>query len=66
MIRNQSETYIPKLFIYSQLLIVTEDFERQYHVIREKSQITIDVDGETESYKIFRSEKKQKRWVSMA
>ncbi len=39
------------------LSIVTDDFERQYRVLREKSRIAIDVDGETESYRIFRSEK---------
>lgn len=43
----------------SHLLIVTDDFERQYHIFREKSQTRIKVDGgKPECYKIFRNEKK--------
>ncbi|MEA3361072.1 MAG: DUF3883 domain-containing protein [Thermodesulfobacteriota bacterium] len=43
----------------SHLLIITDDFERQYHIFREKSQTRIKVnDGEPECYKIFRNEKK--------
>ena len=43
----------------SHLLIVTDDFERQYHIFREKSQTRIKVDGgKPECYKIFRNGKK--------
>jgi hypothetical protein len=43
----------------SHLLIVTDDFERQYRIFREKSQTRIKVDGgEPKCYKIFRNEKK--------
>jgi len=46
----------------SHLLIVTDDFERQYRIFREKSQTRIKVDGgEPKCYKIFRNEKKDSR-----
>ncbi len=41
----------------SDLLIVTDDFERRHCVLREEDEIIIDVDGEIESYKIFWDEK---------
>lgn len=36
------------------LSIVTDDFERQYCVFREKDEINIDVDGDSDNYKIYR------------
>lgn len=49
----------------SHLLIVTDDFERQYRIFREKSQTRIKVDsGEPECYKIFRNEKKIRESIS--
>jgi hypothetical protein len=42
----------------SDLLILTEDFKRQYRVFREKHEIIIHVDDKQESYRIFRDEKK--------
>lgn len=41
----------------SHLSIVTDDFERQYRVFRKEVQIIIKVNGEPETYKIYKDEK---------
>lgn len=49
----------------SHLLIITDNFERRYHIFREKSQTRIKVDdGGTKCYKIFRNEKKIREPIS--
>jgi len=49
----------------SHLLIVTDDFERQYRIFREKRQTRIKVDGgKPECYKIFRNGKKIREPIS--
>ena len=42
----------------SHLSIITEDLTREYHVSRDQNEIIIKVDGDTETYKIFKNEKK--------
>jgi hypothetical protein len=46
------------------LSIVTDDFERQYCVFREKDEINIDVDGSSYKYRIFRDEKEISKSIS--
>lgn len=47
------------------LSIVTDDFERKYCVFREKDETIIDVDGDINTYKIFRDEKEIPKPISL-
>lgn len=62
-ILDELDNFDPLIILFlnsvSHLLIVTDDFERQYRIFREKRQIIIEADGgKPECYKIFRNEKK--------
>jgi hypothetical protein len=60
-ILEELESFDPLTLLFlnsvSHLSIVTDDFKRHYRVFRKQNEIVISVDGDSETYKIFKSEK---------